>query len=243
MNSETDSDCFPSSGAVIRRAKNIFSETTRFSTIKSNLKETTYSLNTERYLHQEERTIISNEARAAPLSLNTPPIPASLSEKRNSVVDTLSPRSLLRSVRIPGPKIKSRANIWSVAFYSNPGCTGDYYYLTGVHEDQGSECLDFHGGVSSDFSSKTWCRWYTDGGSKSSPCTASVSMNPKSWWLSNAACNAYSGQKCTSSGSSGIQQHTSEGEGNCVDYNEEIDRSHTLSWQSLRCNTPDSIHL
>ncbi|KAJ5986660.1 hypothetical protein N7451_011025 [Penicillium sp. IBT 35674x] len=107
---------------------------------------------------------------------------------------------------------------WEVAMYSQKDCEGDYYLLSGINLDFSSNCLGLHSGLSSAFTETgTWCRWYTDGGSKSTDCDAGTLDTPASWYFTNAMCEVFPSGDCTNTNGT-AQAYTSAGGSACTNF-------------------------
>ncbi|KAJ5657898.1 uncharacterized protein N7484_001547 [Penicillium longicatenatum] len=136
-------------------------------------------------------------------------------------------------------------NPWEVAMYSKEDCAGDYYLLSGINPDFGSDCLDIHGGLSSAFTKTgTWCRWYTDGGSTSTDCDAGTLETPASWYFTNAMCEVFPSNDCTNTNGTAQAYTSAGGSGSvnrCTNY---ADAAFKVSpWGSLWCSGIDGKFL
>ncbi|KAJ5805984.1 uncharacterized protein N7503_003586 [Penicillium pulvis] len=130
---------------------------------------------------------------------------------------------------------------WEVTMYSEKDCEGDYYLLSGINLDFSSNCLGLHSGLSSAFTETgTWCRWYTDGGSKSTDCDAGTLETPASWYFTNAMCQVFPSEDCTNTNGT-AQAYTSAGGSACTNF---ADAAFKVSpWGSLWCSGVDSEYL
>ncbi|KAJ6122715.1 hypothetical protein N7512_005180 [Penicillium capsulatum] len=90
---------------------------------------------------------------------------------------------------------------WIITIYSQKGCKGDYYILQGYnHNNDGShECIDIAANANTDLlSSSASCQLWKNEGLSWIKCRESPFKEPKSWFISNGYCTAYSDRKCKS---------------------------------------------
>ncbi|KAJ5920987.1 hypothetical protein N7466_009313 [Penicillium verhagenii] len=143
------------------------------------------------------------------------------------------------------PASTSSYEPWQIAMYSEEGCEGDYYLLSGSNNGKESACLDLHGGLSSVFTeSGTWCRWFTNGGSDSTDCDAGTMTTPASWYFTNAICTVYPSSNCTNT--DGTAQGYSSASGftkapGCTNFAD--DTIKVSPWGSFQCNTVDATNI
>lgn len=122
---------------------------------------------------------------------------------------------------------------WEAVIYTDEDCTGDYYVLEGINDGTNPPCVDFHANTTSP-NSEVSCRWYTDGGSRTSPCNTSTMKNPSSWIMYGAYCVVYPEKNCASPNLDAIAL-SGHNEPSCVNIRDTIGSIDRIEWASMDC--------
>lgn len=123
---------------------------------------------------------------------------------------------------------------WRVVAYTAPWCDSSNYYMEGVNQTP-DECINFHGGMSTEWDGNMWCRHYDEAGANSTWSACHSVEHATSWLLVNAFCTVYKEKDCTNTGQGSHILSSVDGFG-CTNAKKQIKKK-LRTWGSMHCST------